>query len=134
MRNAPGQSSAVRRHLRLGAALSFLLFLIASAPHRVHHFFEQFPSSAESASTRTHEHADGTDHSHENHENRPGRQSQQNDCVVLSVAQHAHASLVQIFSFTVTERIIARDREQSVLAIAAFNSAPCSQRAPPTPV
>ena len=134
MRNAPGQSWAVRRHLHLGAALSLLLFLIASAPHRVHHFFEQVHSSAESGATRTHEHADGTHHSHDTHQNRPSRQAQQNECVVLSVAQHAHASLVQIFNFTVTERIIARDREQFVLAVAAFNSAPCSQRAPPTPV
>ena len=129
MRHAPRQRSSLRRHFHVGAALSFLLFLIASAPHRVHHFFEQFPAPAESAATRTHKHADGTHHSHENKGNRP--ESQQADCVLLSVAQHAHASLVQVFSFTVTERVIAREREPSVLAVAAFNSAPFSQRAPP---
>jgi hypothetical protein len=91
MLNAPGKSSVMRRHLHLSAALSFLLFLIASEPHRVHHFFEQFPNPGTSTA-HADEHSDGAQHSHDKDQDRS--RSQQNDCVVLSVAQHAHASLV----------------------------------------
>jgi hypothetical protein len=38
-------------------AASFLFFLLYSAPHRVHHFFEQFPQAA---------HHHDSDHEHPN--------------------------------------------------------------------
>ena len=111
-----------RRILHSGVALSLLLFLTASTPHRVHHFFDQSSSTAVSRAARTHEHADGTHHSHDHNKNRP--KSTQSDCVVLSVAQHAHASVVQIFSFTVVARAMARHDEQVVFAAHSINLAP----------
>jgi hypothetical protein len=118
-----------RRGLFLSVAAAFVFFLAASAPHRVHHFFEQFPAPAEQRAAHTHEHADGSQHSHHDHHN--SRPKQQNDCVVLSVAQNAHASLVQAFHFAVIASAMARCGESAVTAVSSFNPSPFSQRAPP---
>ena len=114
-----------RRGLFLSVAAVFVFFLAASAPHRVHHFFEQFPAPAEQRVA----HADGAQHSHHDHHN--PKPKQQNDCVVLSVAQNAHASLVQAFHFTVIASAVARCGESTVTVVSSFNPSPFSQRAPP---
>ena len=118
-----------QRRFHLAVAGTFLFFLVLSAPHRVHHFFEQFAPANDTRTDYQHEHSDGAQHSHGKQQDRP--RSQQNDCVALSLAQHAHTSLVQLFSFSVPERAVVREWEHSVLAESAFSSAPCSQRAPP---
>jgi hypothetical protein len=66
-------------------------------------------------------------HRHE-HDQRPAQQS---DCTVFSLAQNAHASIVQAFDLKVHERTIARDREPTFVTAVSFNPAPFSQRAPP---
>jgi hypothetical protein len=132
--NGRRRVSKLQRGLYLSAAAAFWLFLAASAPHRVHHFFEQFAASAEyhAAHALTDEHTDGERHGHDDHDrNHDQRPSQQNNCVVLSVAQNAHASLVPSFSFSVLECAVPRYRERLVVTASSFNPAPFSQRAPP---
>ena len=53
--------SKIDRGLYLSVAAAFWIFLVASAPHRVHHFFEQLPAASEhhAARLQAHEHADG---------------------------------------------------------------------------
>jgi hypothetical protein len=110
-------------------AAAFVFFLAASAPHRVHHFFEQFPAPAGQDIAHAHEHADGAHHSHHDHHN--PKPKQQNDCVVLSVAQNAHASLVQVFDFAVISSAVVRRGESPTTSVSSFNPSPFSQRAPP---
>ena len=125
------QISAKGRSLYLGAAVVILFFSILSAPHRVHHFFQQFPASADhhAVHVQNHEHADGGRHGHDSQRDRPP--GQQSDCVVLSVAQKALVSVVQSFSIAVVERIVIRDHDQPIIAASSFNSSPFAQRAPP---
>jgi hypothetical protein len=112
-------------------AAAFWFFLVASAPHRVHHFFEQVSASQKNhgAHIQSHEHADGKQHGDDDHHHR--QPAQPKDCTVLSVAQNAHASLVQSFHFAVLECTVARDRDLPVATASSFNPAPLSQRAPP---
>jgi hypothetical protein len=122
--------SAYTPALRLGAVAAFLLFLIISAPHRVHHFFEQFPASEESdaAHVVADEHAD--DHPHDR-EHKPARGSQQTDCVVLATAQHSHAAAVQPFEVQFVQRFVTYALDSRLTSALKFDPSPCSQRAPP---
>jgi hypothetical protein len=112
-------------------AAAFGFFLAASAPHRLHHFFEQVPGAGHqhAEADHNHAHADGEQHSHHDpHE--PGRK-QQPDCVVLSVAKNAHASLVQSFVMPAATFTMARRSDPLLLVAHRFNPSPFSQRAPP---
>jgi hypothetical protein len=121
--NARRSLSKLQRGLYLSVAAAFWFFLAASAPHRVHHFLKQSPAVAG-------HHTDGGEqHNHADHHDR--KPSQQSDCVVLSVAQNAHASIVHSFSVSVLECAVARRPEQPVVTALSFNPAPFSQRAPP---
>jgi hypothetical protein len=117
--------------LYFSAAASFLFFLIVSAPHRVHHFFEQIPSAetARASQIQVHEHGGSTHHSHDNDRNR--RSTTQPDCVVLSISQNAHAAIVHTIAFAVLQYAVARDLDGPVVSAWSFNPAPFSQRAPP---
>ena len=118
------------RGLYLSIVAVFGFFLAASAPHRVHHFFEQLPTAKHSvAASETHDHADGAEHGDSDHHKRPT--SQPTDCFVLSVAQNVHASLVQTFTFVAVERAVAHQFDQAMAETSAFNPSPFSQRAPP---
>jgi cytidylate kinase len=124
----------VERGLYLGVAAAFWFFLAASAPHRVHHFFEQFPAPGkqQTAHDHIHQYADGEHHRHDGHDRQRGqRPSQQNDCVVLAVVQNAQASIVESFSFAVLESAVARGIERPAAIPSSFNPSPFSQRAPP---
>jgi hypothetical protein len=126
--------SKLQRSLYLAAAAAFCFFLVASAPHRVHHFFERPPEPAtrDAAHAENHDHIGNAHHSHDHHDpDRDRRPQQENDCVVLSVAQNAHASLVQLFTFTLFDFAIPRRHEPCAAPASSFSSAPRSQRAPP---
>jgi hypothetical protein len=131
--NARRPISKLQRRLYLSAAAAFCFFLIASAPHRVHHFFEQLPgfSKQHAARAATHEHT-GAHHGHDPHDgdhgNGPG---QKTDCPVLSAAQNAHASIVQSFGFAFFDGAVTHPEEPLVAAASVCNLAPRSQRAPP---
>ena len=93
-------SLARRGKTRLALAAAFLFFVLYSAPHRVHHLFENLPS----LQARDHETApvaaasEGHEHGHDHHSGSessdPSRSSKSN-CLAQSVAQNSHLSFHQ---------------------------------------
>jgi hypothetical protein len=106
----------------LGIVSLFVLFLTASAPHRVHHFFEQsqFPVA--------HDH-DAADKPHSHGQDSP--KPQQSDCAVQSVAQNSHISSVQLIAVPFLEIALAYKPDPGIIASSFFDASPFSQRAPP---
>jgi hypothetical protein len=124
----PGKKTTIlTRTICFGSALALLFFLIASAPHRVHHFFEQIPLPEDLNLA----HADNHHSGEHDHDQKPKPSSQQNDCVLLSVAQHSQVSAVQSFDIAIVDTIIAHRQEPKLVTASVFNFSPCSQRAPP---
>jgi hypothetical protein len=125
--------SKLDRGFYLSLTAAFWFFIAASAPHRVHHFFEQLPASTKHHVARLQANGhSGSEHDHDRRQDK--RPSQQNDCLILSVAQNAYASVVQSFSFADLECAVARRNERPVVTASSFNPAPFSQRAPPPPL
>src|SRR4030095_9422588 len=71
----------IRRTGSASWAASFLFFLVYSAPHQVHHFFEQSPNA--------HHHETGHEHSHSEHNNRYSTA----DCVCQASVSRCHLGL-----------------------------------------
>jgi hypothetical protein len=124
------ETSLFKRSLCLQAALSLFFFLVISAPHRVHHFFDAFqsPSIELGESTETHNHA--TNNNHENRHKSPPA-SKPADCFVLSVAQNVHGLSASPLDLPVIEQTFAREDNRSPGIVSSFDPSPCSQRAPP---
>jgi hypothetical protein len=122
--------STFKRSLSLQAAVSLLLFLVLSAPHRVHHFFEQFaaPQTTEIVSTNVHDHGDSR---HENNSPVPPPTSRQTDCVVLAATQNTHSLAALSFDLTIFTAAVEHTQIDSIDSAFSFNFAPRSQRAPP---
>jgi hypothetical protein len=142
----------ILRHVRstcsLGIISCFVLFLTASAPHRVHHLFENLPkthghhrhahpsiqsgtTSAVDHDTNDDEHSAsparaGTTHNDKNHDG-----NAQTVCLLQSAAQHSHLSDAQLveIAFLSIESEERPDGPSSRLS--PFNPSPFSQRAPP---
>jgi hypothetical protein len=108
----------------VGIISLFVLFIAASAPHRVHHFFEKLPFPV--AET----HSDG--HDHHAGDERESSEPQQAGCVMQSVAQQSHISSVQLIEGPFLEVSSAQNADHRVVISASFNPSPFSQRAPPT--
>lgn len=108
--------------LRLSTALSFLFFLTASAPHRVHHFFDRLANAREHASA---------DHQHGDRRSPGDSAPVAQDCAILSFAQNAHASVVPSFAYARDERLLAFRYDRLGIAPTLLGAAPFSQRAPP---
>jgi hypothetical protein len=125
-----GKRLSAKRGLCLNAALSLLFFLAVSAPHRVHHSFEQSSSSAAHrvAHAHGHDHSSGSDR--DGHDQSPPA-SKQPDCTVLSLAQTAHGSLVALFTLSIFETTAAWRHDQSAIIVAARHFSAASPRAPP---
>lgn len=130
--NAGRSFSKLQRRLCLSAAAAFGFFPTASAPHRVHHVFEQLSASS-TAIAAPDEHA-ALGHPGPDHRQRDGGKTppQPNDCAVLSLAQNAHVSVVQSFSLVIFDSAVTDLQETRPLVVSSFNSAPRSQRAPPS--
>lgn len=128
--NTARQISIFKRGLCLQAAVSLLLFLVLSAPHRVHHFLEPFasPQSTELATASVDDHGDSR---HENNSPVPAPTSQQTDCVVLTATQNAHALTAPSFALTIFSAVVDHPHQDSTHSAFSFNPSPCSQRAPP---
>jgi len=118
-----------KRGLCWNTALAFLFFLAFSAPHRVHHVYEQLAASSAPhiAHAVAHDHFERNDR--RPHDNQPA--SKPNDCVVLSVAQSAHLSLVSSFDLPIVATPVSRCADHPVVTIKSFNTTPGSPRAPP---
>jgi hypothetical protein len=111
------KSMSFSRQSVAAANILFLLyFLAASAPHRVHHFLEQVPSSQDTGHTRDH----------------ASPQPKPSDCAVQSVAHHTHLSSVQLLEVPFLEFLVAPNRTRGIVVTSFFDASPFSQRAPPT--
>jgi hypothetical protein len=125
----PGKKIATAKpSLCWSTALSFLFFLVFSAPHRVHHVYEQLHSST----ARHVDHGEIDDHAKSNDRRSSGNQpSKANDCVVLVVTQTAHLSSVSSFDLPVLATATPRRAYYPSETIKSFNASPASPRAPP---
>jgi hypothetical protein len=114
---------------RCALAAAFLFFVLYTAPHRVHHFFEQGPiapadhddhaRSGNSGGTQRHDH-DGQ-----------SPQPQRPDCAVQLVAQSTHFASPPLIEFPFSTFACARTELLEVAWAAPFDPSPFSQRAPP---
>jgi hypothetical protein len=126
-----------RGKTRLALAAAFLFFVLYSAPHRVHHLFENLPSSQAgdhetapvAAASVGHEH--GHDHHSGPESSDPGRSSAKSDCVALSIAQNSHLSFYQSLEIAYHPLKIKAQADPPVIAAYHLSRSPSSQRAPP---
>jgi hypothetical protein len=110
-------------------AAALVFFLLYTAPHRVHHFFEQRPMAPD----EQHDHARSSDpgaaheHDHEGKSPYPRR----SDCVAQMAAQSAHFASPPLIEFPFSTFACARAELLEAGWAASFNPSPFSQRAPP---
>jgi hypothetical protein len=130
---ATDTSRSAFRRFRSGCTLGiislFVIFLAASAPHRVHHFFENLPLHNHSHSHN--DHAGDNDHSRSPGNDHESPQPQQSNCAVQSVAQNSHVSAVQLIEIPFSEIALAHKPNLRIIASSFFDASPFSQRAPP---
>jgi hypothetical protein len=123
---ARGKIAPSIRGLHLHVAASFFFFLVVSAPHRVHHFFEQGPFAPRSGAAHSHDAGDeGHDHQ------RAPQGTGEVDCTVQSLAQNAHAAAAPLIALPFERSVHARIDHPAFKRAASFNPSPFSQRAPP---
>jgi hypothetical protein len=136
----------LRSALAIGIVSLFVLFLTVSAPHRVHHLFENLrepnhhghhvhAAIRSHAASAVHEHARAhsagpfhtlATYADQNHDDTP-----QMVCLLEGAAKHSHLSTVQLIKVAFFG-IESEERPQdSILVLSLFNSSPFSQRAPP---
>jgi hypothetical protein len=127
--NTERQISTFTRGLCLHAAVSLLLFSVLSAPHRVHHFFDQFtsPQATKLATASVRDHGDHQ----QDHSPVPAPASQQTDCAILTATQIAHALAASSFDLTIFTAAVEHTQRDSTYSTFSFNPSPRSQRAPP---
>jgi hypothetical protein len=78
--------SKITRVMYVGVTAAFCFFLTASAPHRVHHFFDEFPEIHQEAHPD-----DGHDHNHDSERN--SRPNGESNCVLQASASRCQLSL-----------------------------------------
>jgi hypothetical protein len=105
----------------LGTAALLLFFLAASAPHRVHHLFEQGKSAP-----AAHSSAAGHDHHKDPHSDSTPAQ-----CVLQAVAQNVHARSIPVLEVPFCETAVTRVFDPLIRTISYFDTSPFSPRAPP---
>ena len=126
-----------RGKTRLALAAAFLFFVLYSAPHRVHHLFEEIgvspKSSDEAARSTPHSHPgqksepDNASHEHD----QSSRDSAKADCVPQAVAQNFHVAPAQSIKVDYLE---LESKAQPAVTLSwhyHFSPSPFSQRAPP---
>ena len=119
--SGPLTSSKINKYSVVLWALSFVFFLVYSAPHRVHHFFEQIPSSSQNHSS--------DDQNHSKHDKKTPNGS---DCVFQISANRCAANVAtQVDAPALTESpeiliVLASSR-----AVQSSLSAPFQIRSPP---
>jgi hypothetical protein len=111
-------------------AFAFFFFVVSSAPHRVHHFFqESLPAQPNTVSCLDCDNsAHKAGHGH-NGPKAPGTNPA--DCAVLSLAQNAHPFTPPLVALIFQAIAYARVGDLNVFSTASFNPSPFSQRAPP---
>jgi hypothetical protein len=127
-----------RSALALGTGWFFVLLLASSAPHRVHHAFEdlRFPQKRSAdAATRSEAHAhldENSEHDNASHEHdHSSGGSAKADCIAQAVAQNFHLAAAQAIEVSYLE---LQSQTQPAVTLARhyqFSLSPFSQRAPP---
>ena len=132
-------ASLVRRSkTRLALAAAFLFFVLYTAPHRVHHLFEQLgvstkSSDAAASPTAPHNHPEqSSEHHNASHEHdHSSGGSGKADCVAQAVAQNFHVAPARPIEVDYLE---LESKTQPAVTLSChyhFSPSPCSQRAPP---
>jgi hypothetical protein len=108
-----------------------VFFLAASAPHRVHHLFEQQRLGG-TKNHRPSQNPDSPEHSsHEHDDHHQHSQPSPTDCAVQMAAQNAHLSLIEIAAVERVEHFVAHYHQRSMITLERFDIAAVSPRAPP---
>jgi hypothetical protein len=113
--------SATCRCTAVASSALFVVFLLVTQPHRVHHFFEFL----------NHTHSDsivaGDDCEHDHDEDVPA----QTRCVIQSAAQNSHLSQVQLVQIPFVESAFEIRNAELTQRIQYFAFYPFLRRAPP---
>ena len=128
----------------LGSTSFLVLFLASSAPHRVHHLFDNYrganhihPSSRSGAASavddRTDRHGRAVDplHAGATHNDKHHDGTGQTVCLLQSVSQHSHLSMVSLLNIPFLSTESDERSGRLFLRLSPFNPSPFSQRAPP---
>ena len=131
-------SLKVRGKTRLALAAAFLFFLLYSAPHRVHHLFEELgvlPKSSDDAGSPTapHDHPiQNSAHKNTGHEHdHSSGGSAKADCVAQAVAQNFHLAPAQAIEVSYPKLESETQPTDTLTWHYHFRPSPFSQRAPP---
>jgi hypothetical protein len=118
-----------RGQARAAVAAAFLFFVLYTAPHRVHHFFEQgsiapiedddYARASDRTGTRRHDHE------------RKSPQPQRSDCAAQMAGQCTHFASPPLIEFPFSTFACAHTELLEAASAASFNPSPFSQRAPP---
>jgi hypothetical protein len=114
-------AAGIRSYTHLTLASLFLLFLVLSQPHRVHHFFEAQGHAPEAIEF------DSENHDHGEEENKPA----QAECVFQSVAQNCHLGQAALVQLSSAELMIRTFHAQPAPWINPFAHFAFLRRAPP---
>ena len=121
MFNSLRKVSATCRCTAIAISFLFLIFLVGTQPHRVHHFFDSL--------NHTHSHtivaADDCEHDHK--QNIPA----QTGCVIQSTAQNSHLGQVQLVQIPFVESASETKNAELTQRIQYFSFSPFLRRAPP---
>ncbi len=121
MRDCVRKFSATCRCVSIALSFLFLSFLIATQPHRVHHFFESLNPIHSNAIVAE----DDCEHHHS--QNVPA----QTTCVIQSAAENSHLGQAHLVQFPFVESIFETRNSDSIQRIPYFSFSPFLQRAPP---
>jgi hypothetical protein len=111
----------LKRCFALAISALFVLLLVASQPHRVHHFFEDID--------RAHSHEEA-DSNHDEHSKAPAK-APQTECVVQAVSQHCSAIPVAVAQIPIIASAVNAQLPVLRRWVYHFSSSPFLQRAPP---
>jgi len=116
-----------RGQIRCAVAAAFLFFVLYTAPHRVHHFFEQgrFAPAPHDHHAATAEAGGSHKHDHD------APQSQPADCAAQLAAQNTHFASPPLIELPFSTSARACADLLTVARSESFNPSPFSQRAPP---
>jgi hypothetical protein len=113
----------------VAVAAAFLFFVLYSAPHRVHHFFEQRPVAAAQDNNQAW-HGDPSAANGHDHEREPP-QPKPTDCAAQLAAQNTHLAALPLIEFPFAKFTSTAVEPHAVARASSFNPSPYSQRAPP---
>jgi hypothetical protein len=137
-------SGHLRSTYALGVISSFVLFLAASAPHRVHHLFENLPKphghglrahsatqpdTAGDTERQADAHSDEPLHADAPHNDQNHDPTAQTVCVLQSAAQHSHLSSAQLVEIALHSIESEGRYDDPSFRFSSFSLSPFSQRA-----